>query len=154
LIGLVAGIAAIALAVYGVVDRARSKQEVEVWTNEQAFATVKLIKPQLGPSEGELVLPGNVSAFYTGSIYARVNGYVKDWYEDIGAHVKKGQVLAVIDSPDLDQQLAQARADLVRAQANRALADVTYTMGLPFQEKHRFATSEGRKIRRRNGKGR
>jgi RND family efflux transporter MFP subunit len=126
LIGLVAGIAAIALAVYGVVDRARSKQEVEVWTNEQAIATVKLIKPQLGPSEGELVLPGNVSAFYTGSIYARVNGYVKDWYEDIGAHVKKGQVLAVIDSPDLDQQLAQARADLLRAQANRALADVTY----------------------------
>jgi RND family efflux transporter MFP subunit len=126
LIGLVAGIAAIALAVYGVVDRARSKQEVEVWTNEQAIATVKLIKPQLGPSEGELVLPGNVSAFYTGSIYARVNGYVKDWYEDIGAHVKKGQVLAVIDSPDLDQQLTQARADLLRAQANRALADVTY----------------------------
>ena len=126
MIGLVAGIAAIALAVYGVVDRARSKQEVEVWTNEQAIATVKLIKPQLGPSEGDLVLPGNVSAFYAGSIYARVNGYVKDWYEDIGAHVKKGQVLAVIDFPDLDQQLAQARADLVRAQANRALADVTY----------------------------
>jgi RND family efflux transporter MFP subunit len=125
-IGLAAGVAAIALAVYGVADRARSKQEVEVWTNEQAIATVKLIKPQLGPSEGELVLPGNVSAFYTGSIYARVNGYVKDWFEDIGAHVKKGQMLAVIDSPDLDQQLAQARADLVRAQANRALADVTY----------------------------
>jgi RND family efflux transporter MFP subunit len=126
LIGLVAGVAAIGLAVYGVADRARSKQEVEVWTNEQAIATVKLIKPQLGPSEGELVLPGNVSAFYTGSIYARVNGYVKDWYEDIGAHVKKGQVLAVIDSPDLDQQLAQARADLVRAQANQQLANVTY----------------------------
>jgi RND family efflux transporter MFP subunit len=125
-IGLAAGIAAIALAVYGVADRARSKQEVEVCTNGQAIATVKLIKPQLGPSEGELVLPGNVSAFYKGSIYARVNGYVKDWYEDIGAHVKKGQVLAVIDSPDLDQQLAQARADLVRAQANRQLADVTY----------------------------
>ena len=126
LIGFAAGVAAIGLAVYGVADRARSKQEVEVWTNEQAIATVKLIKPQLGPSEGELVLPGNVSAFYTGSIYARVNGYVKDWYEDIGAHVKKGQVLAVIDSPDLDQQLAQARADLVRAQANQQLADVTY----------------------------
>jgi membrane fusion protein (multidrug efflux system) len=126
LIGLVAGIAAIALAVHGVADRARSKQEVEVWTNEQAIATVKLIKPQLGPSEGELVLPGNVSAFYTGSIYAWVNGYVKDWYEDIGAHGKKGQVLAVIDSPDLDQQLAQARADLVRAQSNQQLANVTY----------------------------
>jgi multidrug efflux pump subunit AcrA (membrane-fusion protein) len=101
LIGLVAGIAAIALAVYGVVDRARSKQEV--------------------------VLPGNVSAFYTGSIYARVNGYVKDWYEDIGAHVKKGQVLAVIDSPDLDQQLAQARADLVTSFRNKRRTKNTET---------------------------
>ena len=126
LIGFAAGIAAIGLAVYGVADRAKSKQEVEVWTNEQAITTVKLIKPQLGPSGGELVLPGNVSAFYTGSIYAQVNGYVKDWYEDIGAHVKKGQVLAAINSPDLDQQLAQARADLVRAQADQQLADVTY----------------------------
>jgi RND family efflux transporter MFP subunit len=126
LIGVVAGVAAICLAVYGVADRARSQQEVQAWTSEQAIATVRLIKPQLGPSEGELVLPGNVSAFYTGSIYARVNGYVKDWYEDIGAHVKKGQVLAVIDSPDLDQQLAQARADLVRAQANQQLANITY----------------------------
>ena len=126
LIGIAAGIAAVGLAAYGVADRAKSKQEVEAWTNEQAITTVKLIKPQLGPSDGELVLPGNISAFYTGSIYARVNGYVKDWYEDIGAHVKKGQVLAVINSPDLDQQLAQARADLVRAQANQQLANVTY----------------------------
>src|ERR1700730_1352120 len=62
--------------------------------------TTGLVQPQQGPSEGELVLPGNVSAFYAGSIYGRVSGYVKDWYDDIGAHVKKGQVLAVIDSPD------------------------------------------------------
>jgi len=84
------------------------------------------VQPQQGPSEGELVLPGNVSAFYAGSIYGRVSGYVKDWYDDIGAHVKKDQVLAVIDAPDLDQQLAQARADLVRAQADEQLAQVTY----------------------------
>ena len=126
LIGVLAVAAAIGLGGYGIADRARSKQEVQVWTNDQAIPTVKLVKPQLGPSKGELNLPGNVSAFYAGSIYGRVSGYVKDWYEDIGAHVKKGQVLAVIDSPDLDQQLAQARADLVRAEANRQLADVTY----------------------------
>jgi RND family efflux transporter MFP subunit len=126
LIGVIAIVAAIGVALYGIADRARSKQEVQAWTNDQAIPTVKLVKPQLGPSEGELVLPGNVSAFYSGSIYGRVSGYVKDWYQDIGAHVKKGQVLAVIDSPDLDQQLAQARADLVRAQANQQLADVTY----------------------------
>jgi RND family efflux transporter MFP subunit len=126
LIGIIAAVAAIGLAVYGIADRARSKQEVQIWTNEQAIPTVTLVQPQQGPSEGELVLPGNVSAFYAGSIYGRVSGYVKDWYDDIGAHVKKGQVLAVIDSPDLDQQLAQARADLIRAQANEQLAQVTY----------------------------
>jgi RND family efflux transporter MFP subunit len=126
LIGILAAVAAIGLAVYGIADRAKSKQEVQTWTNEQAIPTVTLVQPQQGPSEGELRLPGNVSAFYAGSIYGRVSGYVKDWYADIGARVKKGQVLAVIDTPDLDQQLAQARADLVRTQANEKLALVTY----------------------------
>ncbi len=126
LIGIIAAVAAIGLAVYGIADRAKSKQEVQIWTDEQAIPSVTLVQPQQGPSEGELVLPGNVSAFYAGSIYGRVSGYVKDWYDDIGAHVKKGQVLATIDSPDLDQQLAQARADLIRAQANEQLAQVTY----------------------------
>ncbi len=126
LIGIIAAVAAIGLAVYGIADRARSRQEVQIWTNEQAIPTVTLVQPQLGPSEGELRLPGNVSAFYAGKIYGRVSGYLKDWFDDIGAHVKKGQVLAVIDAPDLDQQLAQARADVIRAQADEQLAQVTY----------------------------
>jgi multidrug efflux pump subunit AcrA (membrane-fusion protein) len=110
----------------GIAGRARSKQEVQIWTNEQAIPTVTLVQLQQGPSEGELRLPGNVSAFYAGKIYARVSGYLKDWSDDIGAHVKKGQVLAVINAPDLDQQFAQARADLIRAQADEQLAQVTY----------------------------
>ena len=126
LIGIIAAVAAIGLAVYGIADRAKSKQEVQIWTNEQAIPTVTLVQPQQGPSEGELRLPGNVSAFYSGSIYGRVGGYVKEWYDDIGAHVKKGQVLAVIDTPELDQQVAQARADLVKAQADEQLAQVSY----------------------------
>jgi len=126
LIGIIAAAAATGLAVYGIADRAKSKQDVQIWTNEQAIPSVTLVQPQLGPSEGELRLPGNVSAFYAGSIYGRVSGYLKVWYDDIGAHVKKGQVLAVIDTPDLDQQLAQGRADLMRAQADEQLAQVTY----------------------------
>lgn len=126
LTGVIAGAVAIGLALYGIAGRARTKHELQSWTNEQAIPSVKLVAPQLGPGETELRLPGNVSAFYAGKIYARVSGYVKDWYDDIGAHVKKGQVLAVIDAPDLDQQLAQARADLVKAQADEQLAQVTY----------------------------
>jgi membrane fusion protein, multidrug efflux system len=126
------GVGAISLAVFGVTDRARSMQEVKAWTNEQAIPTVQLVRPERGPAEEQLTLPGTVSAFYTGSLFARASGYVTAWYKDIGAHVKKGEVLAVISAPDLDQQLAQAMAQLTQlqaaveqAQANADLTQVT-----------------------------
>jgi membrane fusion protein, multidrug efflux system len=72
-----------------------------------------------------LTLPGTIQAFNTAPIYARVSDYLKNWQQDIGAHVKAGQVLASIDTPDLDQQLAQAQADLATATANANLAEVT-----------------------------
>jgi RND family efflux transporter MFP subunit len=132
LVGCAIGAAAIALAAFGIADRAKSRQELTSWTDEQAIPTVRLVDPQRGPSEAQLVLPGNVNAFYTGSIYARASGYVTAWYKDIGAHVKKGETLAVIAAPDLDQQLAQAKAQLVQlkaavqqAQANEDLGRVT-----------------------------
>ena len=132
LVGCAIGAAAIALAAFGIADRAKSRQELTSWTDEQAIPTVRLVEPQRGPSEAQLVLPGNVNAFYTGSIYARASGYVTAWYKDIGAHVKKGETLAVIAAPDLDQQLAQAKAQLVQlkaavqqAQANEDLGRVT-----------------------------
>jgi RND family efflux transporter MFP subunit len=109
----------------GISDRAKSRQELESWTQEQAIPTVALIAPTRGPASEELVLPGTISAYNRGTIYARASGYVSAWFEDIGAHVKKGQVLATIDAPDLDQQLAQARADLANAKANLSLAEVT-----------------------------
>jgi RND family efflux transporter MFP subunit len=112
-------------ATIGISNRARGIQEIARWTEEQAIPTVAVVTPRAALGPGELVLPGNVDAFYTGSIFARASGYVMEWYEDIGAHVKKGQVLALIDTPELDQQLAQARADLATAQANQALASVT-----------------------------
>lgn len=131
LLGCVA-ISAIALATFGIVDRARSKQEVKAWTDEQAIPTVRLVQPAPGPTEQSLYLPGNVSAFNVSALFARASGYVTAWHNDMGSHVKAGDVLVTISAPDLDQQLVQAQAQLVQlraaveqAKANADLGEVT-----------------------------
>lgn len=116
---------AVLVAVVGLTDRVIARQNLNVWTQQQAIPTVAVISPWTDTNGQSLVLPGDVEAFYNAQIHARVSGYLKDWYDDIGAHVKAGQVLAVIDTPDLDQQLAQARADLATAVANQKLAQLT-----------------------------
>ena len=123
--GIAIMILAIAAATLGISNRAKSVQEVARWTDKQAVPTVAVVTPKSVPSQDDLVLPGTIEAFYSGPIFARASGYVREWYQDIGAHVKKGDVLALIDTPDLDQQLAQARADLLTAQANEKLSNVT-----------------------------
>jgi RND family efflux transporter MFP subunit len=123
-LGIIA-VAAATTAKIGISSRARSAQEVARWTEGQAIPTVAVVTPKAAPAQNELELPGNIEAYYTGSIFARASGYVKEWYRDIGAHVKQGEVLALIDTPDLDQQLAQARADLQTAVANQKLSKVT-----------------------------
>nr|WP_244406295.1 efflux RND transporter periplasmic adaptor subunit [Methylocella silvestris] len=105
--------------------RAKGEQEIAARTEELAVPRVRLKTPTPGPKETELTLPGDVAAFNTGSIYARASGYVTAWKKDIGDHVKKGDVLATINSPEVDQQLAQARAVLVSAEADAKLAKVT-----------------------------
>ena len=111
------GIGALVVAVFGVVDRARSMQEIEAWTDAQAIPAVRIVHAKRGPEEQDLTLPGTVSAYTTGSLYARASGYITAWTKDIGASVKKGDVLAEISAPELDQQLAQARAQLIQLQA-------------------------------------
>jgi membrane fusion protein (multidrug efflux system) len=128
LLGAVA-VGTIALAIFGVTDRARSRQEVATWTNEQAVPTVRLVRPERGPAEADLVLPGNVNAFNAGSLFARASGYVTAWHFDIGAHVKKGDVLATISAPDLDQQFEEAKAQLVQLQAAVEQAQATADLG-------------------------
>jgi membrane fusion protein, multidrug efflux system len=128
LLGFVA-VCAIALAAFGIVDRARSKQEVKAWTDEQAISTVRLVQPEPGPLEQPLLLPGNVSAFNVSSLFARASGYVTAWHSDIGAHVKMGDVLVTISAPDLDQQLEQAKAQLVQLQANVEQAQANADLG-------------------------
>jgi RND family efflux transporter MFP subunit len=108
---------AVLIAVGGLGLRWLHARNVAQWTDTQAIPTVNLIAPQRGVSGQQTVLPGNVQAWYEAPIYARVNGYLKDWYFDYGAHVKKGQLLAQIDAPDLDAELAAAEANLKSAEA-------------------------------------
>lgn len=124
-----AAVCAIALAAFGILDRAKSKQEVKAWTDEQAIPTVHLVQPERGPLEQSLFLPGTVSAFNSSSLFARASGYVTAWHSDIGARVKKGDVLATISAPDLDQQLEEAKAQLVQLRAAVEQAQATADLG-------------------------
>jgi len=115
----------VVVAVTGIVDRNKSDAKLTTWTTARAVVNVDLVSPKRATQDEHLTLPANVDAFYTAPIHSRVNGYVKMWYFDIGARVKAGQVLAKIDTPDLDQQYAQAKGELLRAQANYNLSVVT-----------------------------
>jgi RND family efflux transporter MFP subunit len=109
----------------GINSRARITSVVAAETRELAVPTVSVIQPRGGDPQEEIVLPGNIQAFTDAPIYARTNGYLKRWYVDIGARVKTGELLAEIDTPEVDQQLQQARADLATAEANYQLAQTT-----------------------------
>jgi multidrug efflux pump subunit AcrA (membrane-fusion protein) len=113
------------VAALGIGDRAEANRQLVQWTDQQAVPTVQLAKLEKGSAQQSLVLPGTIQAYSQAPIHARVNGYLKSWQADIGAEVKARQVLATIDTPDLDQQLAQARANLATAEANENLAAVT-----------------------------
>jgi RND family efflux transporter MFP subunit len=125
----VIGIAGVALAgsvvSVGVVRRAQAARDVAQWTDQQAIPTVALAKLDPSPATRTLTLPGTIDAYNKAQIFARVTGYLKSWQTDIGANVKAGQALATIETPDLDQQYAQAKADLATATANAHLASVT-----------------------------
>jgi len=125
LIGIVAAIVAIVVVAVGLVTRVVASREVSAWTDANALPTVSVINLAASSKAGNLVFPGNVQAFDSAPIYARVSGYLKKWYVDIGSPVKTGQLLAEIDVPDQDQQLAQAKADLGTAVANQRLSAQT-----------------------------
>jgi RND family efflux transporter MFP subunit len=125
LIGTAALVLALGIAAAGIFGRSRSEQAVAQWTDTQAVPTVALANLQQGAVQQTLTLPGSIQPYNKASLYARVNGYLKNWNRDIGAAVKGGEVLAAIDAPDLDQQLAQAKATLASAKANYDLASIT-----------------------------
>src|SRR6202166_3827909 len=107
----------IAVAVEGVWHRQSQEKAVAAWTDAAAIPVVDLVHPTKGAPQQNVVLPGDIHAWYEAPIYARVNGYLKNWYFDFGAQVKKGQVLAEIDTPEIDAQLAAAKAKLNAASA-------------------------------------
>lgn len=115
----------VVLAIVGIVRRQHTSTVLAKYTETVAPPTVSVELPVLQQNAQEILLPGNMQAFTLAPIYARTTGYVKAWYHDIGSHVSKGQLLAVIETPELDQQLAQAKADLATAQSNAGLAKTT-----------------------------
>ncbi len=118
-------VVAIVVGGVGILHRVRAQKSLAADTNDMAVPDVLVIHPKPGSPSQELVLPGNIQAFKDAPLYARTNGYLKQWYFDIGARVKKGQLIAVIESPEVDQEVQQAKADLATAQANLQLAQVT-----------------------------
>jgi len=122
---LVAGAIALVVVGSGIAARAATSRHLRQWTGANAEPVVSVTQPQPGDSSYALELPGRLEAYSRAPIYARVSGYLKDWKVDIGGRVRAGQMLGEIEAPDLDQQLSQAKADLMTAQANEALAKTT-----------------------------
>ena len=125
LVAVVVLIVVAGIVIAGIVPRLKAKAALRIETYDLAVPTVNVIHPKLGAPQTEIVLPGNIQAFIDSPIYARTNGYLKKRYVDLGAHVKAGQLLADIETPEVDQQLDQARADLNTAQANYHLSEIT-----------------------------
>jgi len=114
-----------AVLFWGIWSRVRAARTVRAETAQAAITSVSVISPKQSAPAQEIILPGNVQPFSSSPIYARTNGYLRKWYVDIGARVKQGQLLAVIDAPEVDQQVAQSISNLNTAKANLALAEIT-----------------------------
>src|SRR5882757_6368975 len=113
------------IAAGGLISRTHETSNLAQWTNAQAIPTVALATLTQGAAQQSLILPGTIQPFNKAAIHARVSGYLKSWQQDIGAHVTAGQALATIEAPDLDQQLAQARATLASVKASYDMAVLT-----------------------------
>ncbi len=147
LIGL---ILAVVIGVLGVVPRLRAEKKLTADTNASAAPDVNIAKPVMGKADDTLLLPGALQAYIDSPIYARTSGYLTHWYADIGARVQQGQLLAIIQSPEVDEQLRQARADLATFEANannaavqaRRYQDLLAQNAVSAQDRDTFVTSQ------------
>jgi RND family efflux transporter MFP subunit len=141
-IGVLVAVVVLAAIGYGLYARSASEQKLASATAEAAVLNVDVVHPKANSSNDDLSLPGSVQAFTDTPIYSRTNGYLKKWYFDIGAHVRQGQLLAVIETPEVDQQLSQSRAELERMRANEQLAGVTDNRWQMLLAKHAVSQQE------------
>jgi RND family efflux transporter MFP subunit len=143
---IVLAIALGAAVFYGIHSRSDAQHDLRLATLRAAVPTVTVVHPIQGSKAQEVVLPGNTMAFIDTSIYARTNGYLKKWFVDIGARVHAGELLAIIDAPEVDQQLQQGQADLKSAQANEQLAQSTNVRWQGLVAKHAVSQQEADQV--------
>ena len=147
MVGILCAVALISAIAWGLHVRAVNESAVAHATQEAAIPSVKVVHPVAGSKADDLALPGNVQAFTDTPIYSRTNGYLKKWYFDIGEHVRKGDLLAEVETPEIDQQLDQSRAELERMVANADLAGVTSNRWQSLLAKHAVSQQEADQTR-------
>jgi RND family efflux transporter MFP subunit len=139
---IVVVLAVVAVLAIGIFSRVKAETTLRTATAQMAVPSVSVVAPkQTAPSQ-EIILPGNIEPFVSSPIYARTDGYLKKWYFDIGAHVKAGDLLAIIQTPEVDEQLAQARSTLATAQANLKLSQITRDRYQSLLSKHAVAQQD------------
>jgi RND family efflux transporter MFP subunit len=147
IVAVVFAVAFAAAVIYGVRSRSDAQHDLKLATLRAAVPTVTVVHPTRGSKAQEVVLPGNTTAFIDTSIYARTNGYLKQWFVDIGARVRAGELLAIIEAPEVDQQLQQGEADLKSAQANEQLAETTNVRWQALVAKHAVSVQEADQVK-------
>jgi RND family efflux transporter MFP subunit len=136
-VGIFAGV-----LIFGIRSRVRAQAALRTVTQQMAVPSVSVVHPKQAAPAQEVILPGNIQPFISSPIYARTDGYLKKWYFDIGAHVKAGQLLALIETPEVDQQLVQAQATLDTARANLELSRITMERYQGLLLKHAVAQQD------------
>jgi RND family efflux transporter MFP subunit len=139
---LITAVVVLAVLVFGIQSRLRAEATLRTLTAQMAVPSVSVVQPKAGIPVQEIILPGNMQPFISSPVYARTEGYLKKWYFDIGAHVKAGQLLATIQSPEIDEQLSQAKSTLATAEANLNLAEITKTRYEAMLQKHAVAQQD------------
>jgi len=134
--------AIVAVVIFGLRSRSMAATRLAQVTAQAAISSVNVVHPEPETRARDLILPGNTQAFIDSPIYARTNGYLKRWYVDIGTRVRKGELLAEIETPELDQQLRQARAELATAEANLNLSRITAERDENLLKTHSVSTQE------------